>query len=98
MLKERPILITGAPVFADNLNLFIRDTLKKHMQEFHSIDLPELELTELSRLLYKLKPTNYSLSKNEKVLIKAGVKMLFRNLTAKNKQSAALYPAQNLSL
>jgi len=98
MLKERPILITGAPVFADNLNLFIRDTLKKHMQEFHSIDLPELELTELSRLLYKLKPTNYSLSKNEKVLIKAGVKMLFRNLTAQNKQSAVLHPAQNLSL
>lgn len=97
MLKERPILMTGAPVFADGLNLFIRDTIKKHVQEFHSINLPELELTELSRLLVKLKPTNYSLSKNEKVLIKAGVKALFRNLSeeAKTQRTNPQRPAQD---
>lgn len=80
MLKGRPILMTGAPIFADNLNLFIRDTLKKHMREIHSINLPELELAELSLLLHKLKPTTYSLSKSEKILINSRVKQLFRNL------------------
>jgi len=85
MLKERPILMTGAPVFSDDLSLFIRETLNKHLQEFHSINLPELELTELSLLLYKLKPTNYSLSKNENVLIRAKVKAHFRDLITEAK-------------
>lgn len=100
MLKERPILMTGAPVFAKDLNLFLRDTLKKHLQEFHSINLPELELTELSKLLSKLKKTNYSLSKNEKVLINAKVKALFRDLLTEAKElqlskvQLAAHPAQ----
>jgi hypothetical protein len=103
MLKERPVLMTGAPVFSDDLNLFIRDTLQKHLREFHSVNLPELELTELSRLLYKLKPTNYSLSKNEKVLINAGVKMLFRNLLTEAKAlrpatTSLIRPVQDLPL
>ena len=102
MLKERPILMTGAPVFSDDLSLFIRDTLKKHSQKFHSINLPELELTELSLLLQKLKPTNYSLSKNEKVLINARVKALFRDLLAEAKElriskaQNAIRPAQEI--
>lgn len=102
MLKERPILMTGAPVFSDDLNLFIRDTLKKHLHDFHSINLPELELTELSRLLTKLKPTSYSLSKNERVLINAKVKALFRDLLSEakeqqlNKVRGAIRPAQEI--
>lgn len=80
MLKNRPIIMTGAPRFADNLSLFIRDTIKKHLHYFHVMKLPELELTELSQLLHKLKPTNYSLSKSEQVLINARVRALFRNL------------------
>jgi hypothetical protein len=87
MLKERPILMTGAPVFSGNLNYFTREVLKKHWQSFHSINLPELELTELSLLLHKLKPTSYSLSKNEKVLINARVKALFRGLLAEAKEA-----------
>lgn len=86
MLKERPILMTGAPVFSDDISLFIRDTIIKHSQKFHSINLPELELTELSLLLQKLKPTNYSLSKHEKILINARVKALFRNLLEEAKE------------
>jgi hypothetical protein len=102
MLKERPILMTGAPVFADDLSLFIRDTLKKHLQDFHSINLPELELTELSILLSKLKPTSYSLSKNEKVLINSRIKALFRNLLNEAKElrlrkvQTAIRPAQEV--
>ncbi|HEY5695679.1 MAG TPA: hypothetical protein VIQ80_02485 [Candidatus Saccharimonadales bacterium] len=84
MLKGRPIVMTGAPTFERNLNPFIRETLTKHLREFHSINLPELELTELSMLLHKLKTTTYSLSKHEKVLINAGVKALFRSFHAKN--------------
>jgi len=102
MLKERPILMTGAPVFSEDLNLFIRDTIKKHSQKFHSINLPELELTELSLLLQKLKPTTYSLSKNEKVLINARVKALFRGLLEEAKEQRlssaqhAVRPAQEV--
>jgi hypothetical protein len=80
MLKRRPILMTGAPVFASDLSLFTRDTIKKHFHDFHSMNLPELELTELSLLLSKLKPMDYSLSKGEKVLINARVRSLFRKL------------------
>jgi hypothetical protein len=86
MLKERPILMTGAPVFSDDISLFVRDTIVKHSPKFHSINLPELELTELSLLLQKLKPTNYSLSKHEKVLINARVKALFRHLLEEAKE------------
>lgn len=102
MLKERPILMTGAPVFSEDLSLFIRDTLKKHLHDFHSINLPELELTELSILLSKLKPTSYSLSKNEKVLINSRVKALFRNLLSEAKElrlkqsQTAIRPAQEV--
>jgi hypothetical protein len=86
MLKERPILMTGAPLLADNLNLFIRDTLTKHVHEFHSINLPELELTELSILLTKLKPASYRLSKGEKVLIATRIKGFFRDLVSETTQ------------
>jgi len=102
MMKERPILMTGMPLFADDLSLFIRDTLTKHVREFHSINLPELELTELSRLLSKLKPVSYSLSKSEKVLINARVKGFFRNLVAratplqKTDSSETTIPAQEI--
>lgn len=80
MLKERPIIVTGTPTFANKLNPFIRDTLTKHIHEVHVINLPEFELTELSMLLHKLKPVSYNLSKGEKTLITAGIRMLFRNL------------------
>jgi hypothetical protein len=80
MLKNRPILMTGVPVFASDISLFIRDTIKKHLHDFHPVKLPDLELTELSLLLHKLKPTDYSLSRSEKVLIQARVRSLFRNL------------------
>jgi hypothetical protein len=86
MLKNRPILMTGAPAFSDNLTPFIRDTIKKHFHDFHSMNLPELELTELSLLLQKLKPLDYSLSKGEKILIRARVRSLFRHLLDDAKQ------------
>jgi len=87
MLKNRPILMTGAPVLSTDLNLFVRDTIKKHLHEFHSINLAELELTELSILLHKLQPISYSLSKSEKVLINARLRRLFRNLLNEAKET-----------
>lgn len=86
MLKKRPILMTGAPTFSSSLSPFIRSVIIKHIHSFHSVNLPNLELTELSLLLGKLKPTDYSLSKNEKVLINAQVKAHFRNLLEEAKQ------------
>lgn len=80
MLKDRPIIVTGSPTLASNLNPFIRDTLSKHINEVHVINLPEFELTELSLLLHKLKPVSYNLSKGEKTLINAGTRALFRSL------------------
>lgn len=80
MLKGRPIVVTGTPEFSKNLNLFIRDTLSKHIDQVHVINLPEFELTELSLLLHKLKPVSYNLSKGDKTLIAAGVRAMFRSL------------------
>ena len=88
MLKNRPILMTGAPVLADDLTMFTREVITKHMHSIHSVNLPNLELTELSRLLGKLKTTNYSLSKSEKVLINARVKAHFRALQEQAKQTS----------
>lgn len=77
MLKNRPILMTGAPVLSDDLSLFTREVITRHLHSIHSINLPNLELTELSRLLSTLKTTNYSLSKNEKYSSMRGSKRIF---------------------
>ncbi len=86
MLKHRPIVMTGAPVFASDLSLFVRDTIKKHLSDFQQVRLSELELAELSLLLHKLKPTDYGLSKSEQVLINARRKSLFRDLLNEAKE------------
>jgi hypothetical protein len=80
MLKNRPILMTGAPVFTTDLSPFIRETLMKHVHTFHLVSLPDFELVELSLLLSKLKPTDYALSQHETVLIDSQVKAHFRKL------------------
>ena len=85
MLKNRPILITGEPNFSPSVLPFIHGIITKHAHQFNSVKLAELELTELSILLSKLKPIDYSLSKSEKVLINAGVKMHFRHLMERAK-------------
>jgi hypothetical protein len=86
MLKGRPILITGEADLSERITPFIRGVITRHLHSFHSINLPELELTELSLLLSKLKPTDYSLSKNEKVLINGQVKAHFRSLLEEAKR------------
>jgi hypothetical protein len=87
MLKNRPILMTVELLFSTNISLFLRDTIKKHVNRFHTVKLAELELTELSLLLGKLKPMDYSLSKNERILINSGVRMHFRHLMETAKHS-----------
>jgi hypothetical protein len=86
MLKGRPILITGAADLSEKISPFIRGVITRHIHSFHRVNLPKLELTELSLLLNKLKSTDYSLSKNEKVLINAQVKTHFRDLLEEAKQ------------
>ncbi|MDN5275012.1 MAG: hypothetical protein JWP06_913 [Candidatus Saccharibacteria bacterium] len=86
MLKDRPILITGPADLSEKVSPFIRGVIARHVHSLHSASLSELELTELSLLLNKLKPTDYSLSKNEKVLINAQVKTHFRGLLEEAKQ------------
>lgn len=80
MSNGRPILMTGAPAFADDLTAFIRDLVITHLPQFHSVNLAELELVELSSLLRKLKATDYHLTNHEKVLIKSNVRSHFREL------------------
>lgn len=87
MLKNRPILMTGELLFSPKINLFLRNTITKHAHRFHAVKLAELELTELSLLLSRLKPMDYSLSKSERVLINAGVRMHFRHLVETAKRS-----------
>lgn len=87
MLKNRPILMTGTPVFAETLAPLSRDTINKHIHYVHSINLADLELTELSMLLAKLKPIDYSFSKQEKVLMRALIRAHFRNILAESREA-----------
>lgn len=80
LIKNRPILMTGAPAFADDLSPFMRDIIIRHLPQFHSINLPELELTEIDVLLRKLETTNYHLTSSEKIHINNRIKMHFRTL------------------
>lgn len=80
MTKKRPILMTGAPVFASSVTPFTRDLIKAHVWQFHSINLPELEASEMKLLISKLIPKDYKLSENEKVLIHSQTKAHFRRL------------------
>lgn len=80
MLKNRPILMTGTLAFSDELNPFIKEIIVRHVPEFHAINLPELELSEVDALLRQLKTTSYQLSSSEKLLIRHRLKMYFRDL------------------
>lgn len=80
MAKNRPILMTGAPTFSATLSPFMRDTIITHMQQFHSINLPELEPGEVKNLISRVGPQDYNLTSNEKTLIQSGVKAHFRKL------------------
>ncbi|HJP80882.1 MAG TPA: hypothetical protein VJ841_00595 [Candidatus Saccharimonadales bacterium] len=80
MLKDRPILMTGAPHFDGKLSPFFRDLITAKMPLFHSIKLPELEKEEMKQLLGHLGPQDYSLTDSERVLINSRVKAHFRRL------------------
>lgn len=85
MLRNRPILMTGEPSFSDDLSPFVKNIIVRHMPEFHTITLPELELTEVDTILRQLKTTNYELSNSEQLLIKNRLKTYFRDLLDKAK-------------
>ncbi|MDX2776545.1 hypothetical protein PV379_04235 [Streptomyces caniscabiei] len=80
MLKNRPILMTGAPAFSKKLSPFFRDLITAKMQLFHSMKLPELETEEMQTLLGHLGPQDYGLTESERVLINSRVKAHFRRL------------------
>jgi hypothetical protein len=80
MLKNQPIVMTGKPVFARDVSSFARELITRHADTFHFVDLPELELTELSKLFSKVKPVDYNLLGSEKILINARIKAHFREL------------------
>lgn len=72
--------MTGTPKFADDLSPYMQRLIISRMPLFHSINLPELDLIELSKLLRRLEATDYKLATNEKILIKMRVKDHFRTL------------------
>lgn len=80
LLKERPILMTGAPTFDTSLSPFAKDIIVKRINQFHSVLLPGLEQSEMNELIKRVKPINYHLNENEKVLIRSRVKAHFRRL------------------
>ena len=80
ILKGRPIVMTGAPDFDDSISPYMKSIIEQHMPLFHSINLPELDLIELSHLLRKLEATDYKLSTSQKILIKSHIKTHFRDL------------------
>lgn len=80
ILKNRPIVMIGELAFAKEVSSFTRELITSHMDQFHIVDLVELDLTELSRLFTKIKPIDYQLLSIEKILINAQVKAHFRAL------------------
>jgi hypothetical protein len=90
ILKNRPVVMTGAPIFSKDINPFVRETIIEHLHHFHSILLTELELDELDSLLKQLKATDYHLSNSKRILIHAHVKMYFRDLLQIAKEVQAL--------
>jgi len=80
ILKGRPIVMTGAPEFDKDISPYMKNLIQQHMPLFHSINLPELDLIELSHLLRKLEATDYKLSTSQKILIKSHIKTHFREL------------------
>lgn len=96
MQKGRPIVMTGAPHFASDISPYVRQLIQTHLPQFHSVSLPELDLTELSTLLKKLEATDYHLTASEKILIKMRVNTHLQSLheTAKKRR---LEEAQHLA-
>ena len=90
VLKNRPVVMAGAPTFTDDIHPFVREIIIKQMRHFHSVLLGELELDDLDTLLKQLKPTTYSLSNSQKVLIHAHIKAHFRDLLQTAKEVQAL--------
>ncbi len=90
ILKNRPVIMTGAPTFTEDIHPFIHEIVTKQMQHFHSVLLSELEIGELDELLRQLKPTDYKLSSSERILIHAHVKSYFRDLLQTAKEVQAL--------
>lgn len=80
MLKNRPILMTGAPAFSKKISPFLCELITKKMQQFHSMKLPELETEEMETLIGHLGPQDYKLTDSERVLINSRVKAHFRRL------------------
>jgi hypothetical protein len=80
MTKKRPVLMTGAPHFANDISPFVKGLVVAHLPQFHSVKLPELDLPDLQQLLGKLKITDYSLTKSQHILISSMVKGHFRDL------------------
>jgi hypothetical protein len=80
MAKHRSILMTGTPTFTGDISPFTRDTILAHVQQFHSINLPELDIDELKVLISKLTQKDYRLAEGEKVLINSRIKAHFRRL------------------
>lgn len=80
LLKERPILMTGAPTFDATISPFAKEIIVKRFDTFHSMLLPGLEPSEMNELITRVKPVDYRLSENEKVLIHSRIKTHFRHL------------------
>lgn len=80
LLKGRPIIMSGAPHFDEDLSPYIKNLIERHLPLFHSISLPELDLIELSNLLRKLEATDYKLSTSDKILIKTHIKNRLKKL------------------
>lgn len=80
LLKGRPIIMSGAPVFDEELSPYMQNLIKRHIPLFHSIKLPELDLIELSNLLRRLEATDYKLPTSDKILIKTHIKHRLKRL------------------
>ena len=90
MLYGRPIVLTAQPVFDKKLDYFMRETIAKRLDKMTIDDLAIKPAVEVAAVAASLpKQIDYSLSLHERVLIRAQLKLHFRELLRPPKRMMA---------
>lgn len=81
MGKHKPLVFTQTPHFSHDVDTFTRRLIESHIEQFHVVDLLELENGELAGFIQQLtSPVNYHLSTSEQIRIRRQGKSHFREL------------------
>lgn len=79
MLLHKPVILMAEPTFDESVDVFARQTLRLHQDQFAIADLAKLSDKKLAVILKAAtKPTAYQLNDHEEALIKTDIRRYFR--------------------